>query len=315
MKRRLTPTLFILLILPTLAFAACDTATQPASPTVTTATDATSTLSSTPTTTLMEEGPVPIPPKDGTPGRISGPTVGSAEPGSPATAATPPGTTVDASAATPPSTQGGSAPTPTLVTATGTGNALTALQALDQLRPEALSWQKDARLGLLSNIRPGQQKSLLGTTLGDPNVNEPTPLGKGRNWTMVVFSPSTNGAIAISTDGTQVDLVKEGAVTEEALSRFNAPHLSALNLSTLDSTQLVDSDALFTRMGNQANSQTAAIALLAPDGLGLGPLPTPSPAGDSPQLAYEVFSTDPASQTFIFFDARTGSIILDSSAP
>src|SRR5688572_3471735 len=193
----------------------------------------------------IPEGALPIPTRDGTPASISGPTIGAAEPqGSP-------GTAVDSTLATPLPTPAGTAPAPTPVTATGTGDALTALQALEQLKPRALAWQTDARLGLLSNIRPGQQKSLLGTTLGDPNINEPTPGGKGRNWTLVAFSPSANSAIAISADGTQVDLVKESAVTEEALTRFNAPHLSSLNLAALDSTRLVDSDALFTKMGER----------------------------------------------------------------
>ncbi len=296
MKRHLTRSILALLLIPTLALAGCDSGAQPAAPTATTG------LISTPTTTLITEGALPIPTSDGTLGPITGPTIGSADPlSSPVTLPTP----------------GENAPTPTNVIATGTGDAITALQTLEQLKPKAIAWQKDARIGLLSNIRPGQQKNLLGTTLGDPNVNESTPGGKGRNWTLVAFSPSTNGAVAISADGTQVDLVKEGVVTEEALARFNAPHLSSLNLDTLTSSQLVDSDALFAnaKMGEQAKSQTTSIALLAPDGLGLGPLPTPSPQGDSPQLAYEAFSTNPRVQTFIFFDAHTGSIILDSSAP
>ena len=294
MKRKSTTFLFSLLLLPTLALAGCDSGTQPAGPTATTG------IINTPTTILITEGALPIPTSDGTPGPITGPTIGSADPlGSPVTLPTP----------------GENAPTPTNVIATGTGDALTALQALEQLKPKALAWQKDARIGLLSNIRPGQEKNLLGTTLGDPNVNEPTPGGKGRNWTLVAFSPSIKGAIAISADGAQVDLVKEGAVAEEAIARFVAPHLLSLDLSTLNKSNLVDSDALFTKMGEQGKSQTTGIALLAPDGLGLGPLPTPSPEGDSPHLAYEAFSTNPRVQTFIFFDALTGNVILDSSAP
>lgn len=312
MKRHILSTL---LLLPIFVLAGCGGSTQPSSSTATAAPPTAASVS-TPATDTEALGPLPVPTFDGTPGPITGPTISSAEPqGSPVTSPTPSGTIIDSSNATRPSTPVENAPTPTPVTATGTGDALTALQALEQLKPKAVAWQKDARLGLLSNIRPGQQKNLLGTTLGDPNVNEPTPGGKGRNWTLVAFSPSTNGAIAISADGTQVDLVKEGAVTEEVLTRFNAPHLTALNLSSLDSTRLVDSDALFTKMGEQGKSQTISIALLAPDGLGLGPLPTPSPEGDSPQLAYEAFSTDPTRQTFIFFDARTGSIVLDSAAP
>lgn len=304
--------LLVSLLIFTLALAGCDSTAQPSAPTAAIG------LISTPTASVISvitEGALPIPTRGGTAGQISGPTISSADPlGSPTTLLIPPGAIVDSSTVALPTTPA-DAPTPTPVKATGTGDALTALQALDQLKPKAIDWQKDARLGMLSNIRPGQQKSLLGTTLGDPNVNEPTPGGKGRNWTLVAFSPASGGAIAISTDGTQVDIVKEGAVTDEALNRFNAPHLAALSLSTLNSSQLVDSDILFTKMGERGKSQATGIALLAPDGLGLGPLPTPSPAGDSPQLTYEAFSTDPSVQTFIFFDARTGNVLLDSAAP
>lgn len=315
MNRQLTNLLSILLLLPIFILAGCGGSTQPSSSTATAASP-TSAPASTPATDTEALGPLPVPTFDGTPGAVTGPTIGSADPpGSPITPPTPSGAVIDGSNSALPSPPGETAPTPTPVIARGTGDAITALQALEQLKPKALIWQNDARLGLLSNIRPGQEKNLLGTTLGDPNVNEHTPGGLGRNWTLVAFSPSTRGAIAISADGSQVDLVKEGAITQEAIARFNSPHLASLNLSTLNSSQLVDSDALFAMMGELGKSKSMGIALLAPDGLGLGPLPTPFPTGDSPQLAYEAFSTDPNRQTFIFFDAKTGNIVLDNTGP
>jgi hypothetical protein len=201
------------------------------------------------------------------------------------------------------------------VTATGTGEALTALQALGELKPRALAWQADARLVMLSNVRPGQEKNLLGGALGDPSVNEPTPGGKGRNWTLVAFSPSTNGAVALSMEGTQVDLVKEGMASDELLKGFAPAEMVALDLASLDAGSLVDSDKVLEKAGERGKSDKVGIALLAPDGLGIGPLPAPQTGGDPPQIAYELFSTDPIQQTFIFFDATTGDVVLDSSTP
>ncbi|HYP41437.1 MAG TPA: hypothetical protein VEX13_13845 [Chloroflexia bacterium] len=226
----------------------------------------------------------------------------------------PAGTVVDSAVATAPPTDE-SLPSPTAVTATGTGEALTALQALGELRPRALAWQGDARLVMLSNVRPGQEKNLLGGALGDPDVNEPTPGGKGRNWTLVAFSPSTSGAVALSMEGTQVDLVKEGMVSDEVLKGFASAEMAALDLAVLDAESLVDSDKVLEKAGERGKSGNVGIALLAPDGLGIGPLPASQAGGDPPQLAYELFSTDPTQQTFIFFDATTGEVVLDSSAP
>ena len=110
----------------------------------------------------------------------------------------PTGSVVDTAAVTEPHTEDDNAPSPTTVTDVSTGSELTALQALAVLRPKALAWQADAQLGLLSNARPGQQKNLLGDALGKPDINEPTPGGKGRNCTLVAFSPSSRGAMAIS---------------------------------------------------------------------------------------------------------------------
>jgi hypothetical protein len=229
----------------------------------------------------------------------------------------PTGTPIDVASVTAPPTPNDNenAPSPTPVTATSTGEAVTALQALSTLKGKALTWQKDARFGLLSNVRPGQQKNLLGGTLGDSNVNEPTPGGKGRNWTLIAFSPSSQGAMAISMDGTQVDLVKEGTVSGEVVQRFAGSNLSVLALASLDPSHLVDSDKIVEKAGDRGRAEGIGVALLAPDGLGLGPLPTPQAGGTSPTLAYELFGSDPSQQVFIFFDAASGQIVLDSAGP
>lgn len=229
-----------------------------------------------------------------------------------ATIPSPSGTVVDAIAGTAPPTPADNAPSPTAVAATSSGDAITAMQALATLRQKALSVYPDARLALLVNSKPGQQKSLLGTSLGDPSINEPTPGGKGRNWTLVAVSPAKKGASAFSMDGTTVDLVKAGAVTDDLLAQFGSPTSSALDLSKLDPATMKDSDTLSQAAGERGSGQQIGIALLAPDGLGVGPLPTPASGGASPQLAYELFSTDPAKQVFIFFDALTGKVVLDS---
>jgi hypothetical protein len=206
------------------------------------------------------------------------------------------------------------APTPTQVVATATGAEHTALEALKDLQAPALAWQADARLGLLANTRPGREIDLLSSTLGDPNIFEPTPGGKGRNWILVAFSPSAKGAVAISTDGTQTDLVQSGAVTGEIIERFNGPGTEALALSTDIHLKLVDSDEVVEKAGERASSPGAGIALLSPNGLGLGPLPVPT-GSESPQIAYELFSSGGGQQSFVFYDAATGAVLLDSASP
>jgi hypothetical protein len=201
------------------------------------------------------------------------------------------------------------------VSATATGNAVTALAALAQLKPKALAWQPDARLVMLANVRPGQADKLLSVALGDPTVNEPTPGGLGRDWALIVFSPSTKGAIALSMDGAQSDLAQEGALTDSMVQSLGSSDMEALDLSKLDLTKLTDSDKLPAKAGATGQSPNAGIALLAPNGLGLGPLPTPTSGGTSPNIAYELFSADPNQQNFVFFDAVTGAVVMDSSAP
>ena len=206
-------------------------------------------------------------------------------------------------------------PSATTVSATATGDAVTALSALAQLKPKALAWQPDARLVMLANVRPGQANKLLSVALGDPTVNEPTPGGLGRNWALIVFSPSTKGAIALTMDGTQSDLAKEGALPDTMAQSLGSSEMEALDLSKLDTSKLVDSDSLPSKAGATGQSPNAGIALLAPNGLGLGPLPTPAAGGASPEIAYELFSADPTQQNFVFFDATTGAVVMDSTAP
>jgi hypothetical protein len=225
---------------------------------------------------------------------------------------TPTGTIVDAATAVGPTPAADTVPTATPVTARSTGEALTALQALAELKGKALAEMPDARLAMLVNSRPGQQKILLGTSLGDPNVNEATPGGLGRNWTLVAVSPSQKRAVAYSTDGTVVDMTEAGTVPDELLANFGSTASAALDLSALDAADLKDSDAIVESLGELGAGEKFGIALLAPEGLGIGPLPTPEAGGASPQLAYELFSTDPNTQLFVFFDAVTGDVVLDS---
>lgn len=228
----------------------------------------------------------------------------------------PTGTLVDTAAVTPPATPDEShAFSPTPDTTTANGQSLTALQALAILKVKALAWQPEARLVMLSNVRPGQASKLLGVALGDPNVNEPTPDGKGKNWALIAFSPSTKGAMAFSMDGSQADLVKEGALTDNMVQGFSSPGMAALELSKLDTSSLIDSDKLPPKAGALGSAPALGVALLAPNGLGLGPLPTPTAGGSAPAIAYELFSSDPAKQAFIFFDATTGQVTLDSTTP
>ena len=222
-------------------------------------------------------------------------------------------TVVDAAPITPLPTPVDDIPSPTPVTITSTGEPLTELQALAALKPKALAWQSDVRLAMLANVRPGQQKRLLGVALGDTDVFEPTPGGIGRNWTLVAVSP-TRGGLAISMDGTQVDLVAEGNVTGEMLGGFSDPNLSALDLSTLDPARLADSDNIAASAAS-SNIKSIGIALIALTPLGGGPLPTPQIGEATPALVYEMFSADPAQQAFLIFDAFTGKVMLDSTKP
>jgi len=152
--------------------------------------------------------------------------------------------------------------------------------------------------------------------LGDPDVNEPTPGGLGRNWALIAFSPSTKGAIALALDDTQTDLMKECALTDEMVQAFSSPEMAALDLSKLDHSTLADSDAVTSKMETSGlDSSNMSVAMLAPDGLGLGPLPTPQAGGASPKIAYELFSVDPNLQRFVFFDAVTGAVLMDSATP
>ena len=128
----------------------------------------------------------------------------------------------------------------------------------------------------------------------------------------MAVSPSQKRAVAFSTDGTVVDMTEAGTVPDELLANFGSDAGAALDLAGLDADTLTDSDAIVESLGERGAGSTIGIALLAPEGLGIGPLPTPEVGGTPPQLAYELFSTDPETQLFVFFDAVTGDVVLDS---
>ena len=224
------------------------------------------------------------------------------------------GTIVDETTIEEPTEPVAEVPTPTQVTARNNGDAVTMLEALAQLRDEALAEMPDARFAMLVNSLPDQQKILLGTSLGDPNVHAATPGGMGRNWTLIAVSPFEERAVAFSMDGTVVDLTAAGQVPDELLANFGSPGAAALELSTLDIDSLKDSAAIVEALGikDMDDATSTGIALLAPEALGIGPLPTPETGGPSPQLVYQLFSTDPATQLFVIFDAKTGDVVLDS---
>ena len=307
MKLRGTLAILLLVSMMALALVGCDNGPAPATPT----------LPATATTERTQGEATPAPTGTTNANTAVEPTLtGAADPGgvSPTEGVrtTPTGTIVDAATMVVPTPAADTMPTATTVTARSTGDALTARQALAELKGKALAEMQDARLAMLVNSRPGQQKILLGTSLGDPNVNEATPGGLARNWTLVAVSPSQKRAMAFSTDGTVVDMTGEGTVPDELLANFDSPGAAALDLSTLDPDNLTDSDAIATAAGERGAGDKVGIALLAPDALGIGPLPTPEAGGTAPQLVYQLFSTDPATQIFLFFDAVTGDIVLDS---
>ncbi|HET6261667.1 MAG TPA: hypothetical protein VFG99_05440 [Chloroflexia bacterium] len=310
MRLRGTLSVFLLVAMVALVVSGCDNGPAPATPTLPQA-----------AITEQVEGEITVAPTRTTEADAGvGPT-STAAPGPGGVAPTevaritPTGTIVDAVPAVTiegPTPVDDTVPTATPVTARSSGEALTALQALAELKDKAVAEMPDARLAMLVNSRPGQQKILLGTSLGDPNVNEATPGGLGRNWTLVAVSPSQGRAVAFSTDGTVVDMTAAGTVPDELLANFGSTGSTALELSGLDLVSLTDSDTIVESVGERGAGDKVGIALLAPQGLGIGPLPTPVTGGASPQLAYELFSTDPNTQLFVFFDAVTGNVVLDS---
>lgn len=293
---KLRSTLFVCLLVAFLALAGCDMGPAPAAST------ATVTSAAAPTQTESTPGVAGTASNEGNEGNV--------EPTEALPTAT--GTIVDAAKIEEPTEPVVEVPTPTQVTGRNSGEAVTALGALAQLRDVALAEMPDARFAMLVNSLPGQQKILLGTSLGDPNVHAATPGGDGRNWTLIAVSPSEERAVAFSTDGTVVDLTAAGQVPDELLANFGSSSAAALDLSALDLDSLQDSDAIAQAGGERGAGDKVAIALLAPDALGIGPLPTPEAGGPSPPLVYQLFSTDPMTQLFVIFEAETGDVVLDS---
>ncbi|HEX8598868.1 MAG TPA: hypothetical protein VF952_10185, partial [Chloroflexia bacterium] len=201
---KLRSTLSICLLVGFLVLAGCDMGPAPATPTLT--------ATSAPAPTQAASLPEAV----DTPG-----SEGNVEPTEAIPTAT--GTIVDETTIEEPTEPVVEVPTPTQVTARNSGDAVTALEALAQLRDEALAEIPDARFAMLVNSLPDQQKILLGTSLGDPNVHAATPGGMGRNWTLIAVSPSEERAVAFSMDGTVVDLTAAGQVPDELLANFGSP--------------------------------------------------------------------------------------------
>lgn len=304
--------IFLLVPVLVLALAACDLGPAPAAPTPA----GTAVAQQTPVepspqaadTATVDNGVEPTSTDDAPTETPSGP----AENPTPADAVpSPTGTIVDATNVEQPTVISEEVPTATTVVEVSTGDEVTVLDALAELKVTALEEMPDARLAMVVNSKPNQQKILLGTALGDPNVNEVTPGGLGRNWTLIAVSPSQERAMAFSLDGTVVDLTAEDAVPDELLANFGSASAAELDLTRLDPANLVDSDEIARIAGPQRMREQAGIALIATDALGMGQLPTPEAGGPPPKLAYELFGTA-VGLPFVIFDAKTGAIVLDS---
>jgi hypothetical protein len=229
-----------------------------------------------------------------------------------ATSAMTPGsdvTPVDGAQVTPEPTVPTDLPSPTAVTSTGQGDQKSAISALAALKTRAVEWQDDVRLAMLANVRSGQQNKLLNVGLGDPDVFEPTPGGLGRNWTLVAVSPS-RGAVAVSADGTLVDLSSGGGVSGETLGAFADPRLSPLTLSSLNLASLKDTNVIWQQLSGRLQGEGGSIALLSPDGFSMGPVSTES----RPLLIYQLFGTS-SEQMFAIFDAYTGQMLEGTGGP
>jgi hypothetical protein len=218
-------------------------------------------------------------------------------------------TPVDGAQVTPEPTVPTDLPSPTAVTSTGQGDQKSAISALAGLKTPAVEWQDDVQLAMLANVRPGQQDKLLNVGLGDPDVFEPTPGGLGRNWTLVAVSPS-RGAVAVSADGTLVDLSSGGGVSGETLGAFADPRLSPLTLSSLNLASLKDTNVIWQQLSGRLQGEGGSIALLSPDGFSMGPVSTES----RPLLIYQLFGTGSA-QMFALFDAYTGQMLEGTGGP
>ncbi|HEY0069007.1 MAG TPA: hypothetical protein VGE04_03470, partial [Chloroflexia bacterium] len=142
-------TLSIFLLIAMVALVGCDNGPAPATPT----------SPATATTEQTQGGATQAPTGTTNAGTTVQPTLTVAPgPGgvSPTEAvrATPTGTIVDATTIVGPTPAADTMPTATTVTARSTGDALTALQALAELRGKALAEMPDARLAMLVNSRP-----------------------------------------------------------------------------------------------------------------------------------------------------------------
>ena len=197
-------------------------------------------------------------------------------------------------------------PTPTSVPRIKKGEEVTALRALGQLREEALGWEKDALFVMLANVKPGQEGRLLGMALSDPDLSDPTPGGKGRNWVLLAASPSAKGVVVLDLDGGKVDLVAEGKVSASLLAQLTGPGVAGVGMAELDISSLVDSDDVVEKAGEVGSAHGMSMALLAPARLGLGVLLGEEEGERLAEVVYQVFAPEPEPGV-VFFDGMTGA--------
>lgn len=195
-------------------------------------------------------------------------------------------------------------PSPTSRSVVKKGDEVTALEALTQLREDAVKWQKDAQFVMLANVKPGQEGRVLGMALSDPELSDPTPYGKGQNWVLLAASPSTKGVVVLDLAGEKLDLVAQGRVSSFLLDRLTASDQGSA-LSDLEVSTLMNSDSITTKAAELGAAPGMSMALVAPTRLGLPPLVS---KGNShvPELVYELFAPEPTASV-LFLDSKTGA--------
>lgn len=187
------------------------------------------------------------------------------------------------------------------------GNHVTALQALTQLRADALKWQRDARFVLLANVKPGQEGRLLGMALSDPDLTDPTPGGIGRNWVLLAASSAKKSVVVFDLDGTQVDLTATGGVSASLGEQLAE---QGVRLSSLNPDDLADSDDIATEAGNGGDAPGLGMALTVPGLLGLeAPRSSGGIAARLPSMLYAVFAPEPEPGVQ-YFSGATGEPIM-----
>jgi hypothetical protein len=203
-------------------------------------------------------------------------------------------------------------PTATPIPRIKRGDEVTALEALGQLKLDALEWQKDALFIMVANVKPGQEGRLLGMALSDPDLTDLTPGGRGRNWVLLAASRSAEGVMVFDLDGERTDLVASGKVPSSLLVQLTGPGITGVAMSDLVVSGLMDSDEI----GKDADpiqsddrfAVSKTMALISPARLGIASLFASIEGKPTPDLLYEVFSAETAPNVS-FFDALNGTRI------